>query len=156
RTPLRAGSRLPPLLLLLRIQIVDQIDPTLGQRLVRNVIAPLAKRLNDVFRDFGGIQRGASLKGLWIVTRPSSPAHEGGEIRAKKRSGPPQPRIPSCAPSDPLTDYMSSDMTVFCFAERAHAEQFRERFGGEFIAPKDRPAVARRKAIAPCGPATGA
>ena len=31
------------------------------------------------------------------------------------------------------------DMTVFCFAERAHAEQFRERFGGEFIAPKDRP-----------------
>ena len=31
------------------------------------------------------------------------------------------------------------DMNVFCFAERAHAEQFRERFGGEFIDPKDRP-----------------
>ena len=31
------------------------------------------------------------------------------------------------------------DMNVFCFAERAHAEQqFRERFGGEFIDPKDR------------------
>jgi hypothetical protein len=28
------------------------------------------------------------------------------------------------------------DMTVFCFAERAHADQFRERFGGEFIDPK--------------------
>ena len=31
------------------------------------------------------------------------------------------------------------DMNVFCFAERAHAEQFRGRFGGEFIDPKDRP-----------------
>ena len=31
------------------------------------------------------------------------------------------------------------DMNVFCFAERAHAEQFREHFGGEFIDPKDRP-----------------
>jgi hypothetical protein len=31
------------------------------------------------------------------------------------------------------------DVNVFCFAERAHAEQFRERFGGEFIDPKDRP-----------------
>jgi hypothetical protein len=28
---------------------------------------------------------------------------------------------------------------VFCFAERAHAEQFRQRFGGEFIDPKNRP-----------------
>jgi hypothetical protein len=28
------------------------------------------------------------------------------------------------------------DMNVFCFAERAHAEQFRERFGGEFIDPR--------------------
>jgi hypothetical protein len=27
------------------------------------------------------------------------------------------------------------DMTVFCFAERRHAEQFRERFGGEFMDP---------------------
>ena len=31
------------------------------------------------------------------------------------------------------------DFDVFCFAERAYAEQFRERFGGEFIDPKDRP-----------------
>jgi hypothetical protein len=31
------------------------------------------------------------------------------------------------------------DMSVFCFAERVHAEQFRDRFGGEFIDPKDRP-----------------
>ena len=28
---------------------------------------------------------------------------------------------------------------VFCFAELEHAEQFKARFGGEFIAPKDRP-----------------
>ena len=27
----------------------------------------------------------------------------------------------------------------FCFADRAHAEQFQARFGGEFIAPRDRP-----------------
>jgi hypothetical protein len=31
------------------------------------------------------------------------------------------------------------DMNVFCFAQRAHAEQFRDRFGGEFIDPKHRP-----------------
>jgi hypothetical protein len=31
------------------------------------------------------------------------------------------------------------DINVFCFAERAHAEQFRDRFGGEFIDPKFRP-----------------
>jgi hypothetical protein len=31
------------------------------------------------------------------------------------------------------------DMIVFCFAEPAHAEQFRARFGGEFIDPKSRP-----------------
>ena len=31
------------------------------------------------------------------------------------------------------------DMTVFCFAERAHAEQFRERFGGELLDPRERP-----------------
>jgi hypothetical protein len=30
-------------------------------------------------------------------------------------------------------------MLVFCFAERSHAEQFRDRFGGEFIDPKSRP-----------------
>jgi hypothetical protein len=29
-------------------------------------------------------------------------------------------------------------MNIFCFAEREHAEQFRDRFGGEFIDPKDR------------------
>jgi len=26
-------------------------------------------------------------------------------------------------------------MTVFCFAERKHADQFQARFGGEFIDP---------------------
>jgi hypothetical protein len=31
-----------------------------------------------------------------------------------------------------------TDMNVFCFAERVHAEQFQARFGGEFIDPKDR------------------
>jgi hypothetical protein len=31
------------------------------------------------------------------------------------------------------------DFTVFCFAERAHAERFQARFGGEFIDPKKRP-----------------
>jgi hypothetical protein len=30
-------------------------------------------------------------------------------------------------------------MNVFCFAERSHAEQFHQRFGGEFIDPKSRP-----------------
>src|SRR5689334_2750098 len=28
---------------------------------------------------------------------------------------------------------------VFCFAECEHADRFMERFGGELIAPKDRP-----------------
>jgi ribosomal protein L31 len=32
-----------------------------------------------------------------------------------------------------------TDMNVFCFAEREHAQRFRERFGGEFIDPKSRP-----------------
>jgi hypothetical protein len=27
------------------------------------------------------------------------------------------------------------DKTIFCFAERTHAEQFRERFGGELMDP---------------------
>jgi hypothetical protein len=31
------------------------------------------------------------------------------------------------------------DMVVFCFANRAHAEQFRECFGGEFLDPTTRP-----------------
>lgn len=29
--------------------------------------------------------------------------------------------------------------TVWCFAEAAHAEAFRARFGGEIMDPKDRP-----------------
>jgi hypothetical protein len=32
-----------------------------------------------------------------------------------------------------------ADMLVFCFALRAHADQFRDRFGGEVFDPKDRP-----------------
>ena len=32
-----------------------------------------------------------------------------------------------------------TDMLIFCFAQRAHAEQFRDRFGGESIDPKSRP-----------------
>ena len=32
-----------------------------------------------------------------------------------------------------------TDFNVFCFAGREDAEQFRDRFGGEFIDPKDRP-----------------
>jgi hypothetical protein len=31
------------------------------------------------------------------------------------------------------------DMTVFCFAEREHADQFQARFGGELIDPATRP-----------------
>lgn len=31
------------------------------------------------------------------------------------------------------------DHVVFCFAERRHAEKFPERFGGDFLDPKDRP-----------------
>ena len=31
------------------------------------------------------------------------------------------------------------DMTVFCFAERKHADQFQARFGGELIDPATRP-----------------
>jgi hypothetical protein len=32
-----------------------------------------------------------------------------------------------------------TDVIVFCFAERAHAAVFCDRFGGETIDPKDRP-----------------
>jgi hypothetical protein len=32
-----------------------------------------------------------------------------------------------------------TDFNVFCFAERKDAEQFRKRFGGEFMDPNDRP-----------------
>jgi len=31
-----------------------------------------------------------------------------------------------------------ADVLVFCFADRVHAEQFRDRFGGEMIDPKSR------------------
>jgi hypothetical protein len=47
-------------------------------------------------------------------------------------------RLPWCAPCHSHGED-DVDMTVFCFAERAHSEQFRERFGGEFLEPKDRP-----------------
>jgi hypothetical protein len=40
------------------------------------------------------------------------------------------------------------DMLVFGFAERAHTEQFQDRFGGEFVDPRDRkwPRFARADA----------
>jgi hypothetical protein len=38
-------------------------------------------------------------------------------------------------------------MNVFCFAEREHAVQFREHFGGEFIDPKKMPQAAGHEAI---------
>lgn len=34
---------------------------------------------------------------------------------------------------------------VFCFAERAHADQFQSRFGGEFVDPKHRPKWRERQ-----------
>jgi hypothetical protein len=34
---------------------------------------------------------------------------------------------------------------VFCFAERAHAERFRARFGGEFIDPTEVPRWRQRR-----------
>jgi hypothetical protein len=40
-----------------------------------------------------------------------------------------------------------TDMNVFCFAERAHAEKFQARFGGEFIDPKDRPKWPRSRRL---------
>lgn len=33
----------------------------------------------------------------------------------------------------------NTDFSVFCFAEAAHAELFRARFGGELMCPKSRP-----------------
>jgi hypothetical protein len=41
---------------------------------------------------------------------------------------------------------VDQDMLVFCFAQLAHAEQFRDRFGGALMDPKNRPkwAGARR------------
>jgi len=38
-----------------------------------------------------------------------------------------------------------ADVLVFCFADQSHAEQFRDRFGGEFIDPKCRPKWAGSK-----------
>lgn len=32
-----------------------------------------------------------------------------------------------------------TDFHIYCFAEREHAERFKDRFGGELISPKDRP-----------------
>ena len=32
-----------------------------------------------------------------------------------------------------------AEMVVFCFGELEHAEKFSLRFGGEFVAPADRP-----------------
>jgi hypothetical protein len=37
------------------------------------------------------------------------------------------------------------DVLVFCFAERAHAQLFQQRFGGEFMNPKARPKWPRSK-----------
>jgi hypothetical protein len=36
------------------------------------------------------------------------------------------------------------DITVFCFAERKHAEQFQARFGGELVSPVTRAIAAER------------
>jgi hypothetical protein len=45
----------------------------------------------------------------------------------------------SLCPRGHCFDRDSTDWNVFCFADRAHAEQFHYRFGGEFIHPKSRP-----------------
>jgi hypothetical protein len=37
------------------------------------------------------------------------------------------------------------DYVVFCFADHTHADQFKDRFGGEIIDPKDRPRWPSRK-----------
>jgi hypothetical protein len=42
-------------------------------------------------------------------------------------------------PARPYLRRDDIDMTVFCFADRRHADQFQNRFGGEFIDPKNRP-----------------
>jgi hypothetical protein len=38
-----------------------------------------------------------------------------------------------------------NDMNVFCFAEREHAERFRERFGGEFLIREFAPSGSTRR-----------
>ena len=44
----------------------------------------------------------------------------------------------------PLVRATSADMLVFSFAKRAHAQKFREWFGGELIDPPTRPVTRRR------------
>jgi hypothetical protein len=46
------------------------------------------------------------------------------------------------------------DMVGFCFAERAHAEQFQARFGGDLHDPKDRAEVVGIKPQRSCAEAT--
>jgi hypothetical protein len=47
-------------------------------------------------------------------------------------------RVLSLAPRGHSVRRRDADYVVFCFAERVHAELFRERFGGEHFDPKDR------------------
>jgi hypothetical protein len=44
-----------------------------------------------------------------------------------------------CPPRTHSSRRGNQDMLVFCFADRDHARQFKDRFGGEFIDPKSRP-----------------
>jgi hypothetical protein len=46
--------------------------------------------------------------------------------------------FPFCS-SSAIDPHAAEDVTIFCFAERKHAEQFRDRFGGEFINSATRP-----------------
>jgi hypothetical protein len=45
----------------------------------------------------------------------------------------------SMAPLRPCFVRNSEYWTVWCFADRQDAEAFQQRFGGEFMAPADRP-----------------
>jgi hypothetical protein len=47
-------------------------------------------------------------------------------------------RVLSLAPRGHSVRRGDKDYVVFCFADRAHAELFQERFGGEHFDPKDR------------------
>jgi hypothetical protein len=96
------------------------------------------------------------------VSRPASSVGAGGDARERKaaidRGWSHQVALPSarCTGANHVTIRLfceglslcergrsfyrdGTDMVVFCFAERKDAEQFRERFGGEFIGPKNRP-----------------
>ena len=44
----------------------------------------------------------------------------------------------SLAPRGHTVRWGSGDYIVFCFADPAHADRFRERFGGEHFDPRDR------------------